>query len=94
MIHLRHLKNLFMFRAIRAAGGLVGRIEYPRTLILRMSSFESLAFAGAYLLLFAFTGSWFICGGVVGCLSVGIKHWLMARKHRATISVPVEASQQ
>lgn len=87
MIHLRHLKNLFLFRAIRAAGGLVGRIEYPRTLILRMSSFEALAFAGAYLLLFAFTGSWFIFGGVVGCLSVAIKHRLMARRYRAVTAV-------
>lgn len=39
-IHVRHLRNLFLFRSINNANMVRGRIEYGRTLLLRMSSSE------------------------------------------------------
>lgn len=92
-VHIRHLRNLYLFRAINGTGSVRGRIEYSRALLLRMSSTEWLIFSGAYLLLFAFTTSWFILGGVIGCLSVAVKHQKLARKYRTTPAAAVQASQ-
>lgn len=81
-VHIRHLRNLFLFRTLKATGGLTGRIEYSRPLLLRMASAEWLIFSGAFLLLFAFTKSWFILGGAVGCPFLAIKNMKLARKYR------------
>jgi hypothetical protein len=92
-IHTRHLRNLFLFRAINKTGGVSGRIEYSRALLLRMSSVESLVFSGMFLLLFAFTQSWFILGGAVGCLSLAAKHYKLARKRSAVARSAVQTPQ-
>ena len=78
-IHMRHFRNLFLFRAA-ASNAVRGRIEYSRRVILRSSSLELLEFSGLFLSLFAFTHSWFVLGGGVGCLSVAHKHWRLARR--------------
>ena len=54
-VHMRHLRNLFLFRALVGGDAVRGRIEYPRPLMLRMSSLEFLAFSGLYLVVFLFT---------------------------------------
>lgn len=94
MIHIRHLRNLFLFRAIRKSRAVVGRIEYPRVLLLKMSFFECVVFSGVYLFLFAFTTNWFIFGGVIGCLSLAGKHFVLARKYRTIESLAVQTSRQ
>jgi hypothetical protein len=85
-IHVRHLRNLFLFRAIEGSDAARGRIEYSRPLILRMSSVEFLAFAGLFGLLFVFTGSWFVMGGAFACFLTAGKHWWLAR--RQVVSKP------
>jgi hypothetical protein len=79
-IHVRHFRNLVLFRAIVGSDAVRGRIEYPRRLMLRMSSIEILAFSGLFAVVFAFTGSWFVLGGAVTCLSLAFKHFRLARK--------------
>ena len=79
-IHMRHFRNLFLFRAA-GSDAIRGRIEYSRRVVLRSSSLELLEFSALFLALFAFTHSWFILGGGVACLSVAGKHWRLARKH-------------
>jgi len=91
-VHTRHLRNLYSFRAINKTGGVTGRIEYARPLMLRMSAVDSLVFSGLYLVLFAFIQSWFIFGGVVVCLSVAVKHFRLARKWSATVAATVPSS--
>src|SRR5215467_1285796 len=68
-IHIRHVRNLFLFRAITSGNAVVGRIEYSRPIILRSSSIELAAFAGLFGLVFLFTRSWFVLGGAFGTLS-------------------------
>ena len=79
-VHMRHLRNLFLFRSINNTNLVHGRIEYARTLLLRMSSWECFAFSGLFLILFAFTRSWFILGGVTGCFLLGVNHRRLASK--------------
>jgi hypothetical protein len=90
-IHMRHFRNLLLFRAIIRTDEVRGRIEYARGLMLRMSSFEFLAFSGLFTVLFLFTGSAFVLGGVAACLSIAGKHWRLARKH---VSPPSHITQE
>lgn len=83
-VHVRHLRNLFLFRSMRGTDLVRGRIEYARFLILRMSSVEFLAFSGLFAVLFAFTQSWFMLGGTFACFVTAAKNWRLARKHAAS----------
>jgi len=56
-VDVRPLRNLYLFRAMSDTGGVRGRIEYPRALLLRISSPEWFIFPGAFLLLFVRTKS-------------------------------------
>jgi len=82
-IHVRHTKNLFLFHAMRHADVVRGRIEYSRPLILRLSAVEFLSLAALYAVLFFFTRSWFVTGGVFACLLLAGKHWWLARRWAA-----------
>lgn len=83
-VHVRHFRNLFLFRAI--AGAVQGRIQYPRPLMLRMSSVELLAFSVSFGVLFVFTSSWFLLGGAIACLGIALKHRRLANKHVANVT--------
>ena len=91
-VHLRHIRNFFTFRGINAGNAVSGRIEYSRPFVLRTSSAELFAFAGFYLLLFAFMPNSFWLGGVAACFSIALKHRRLARK--ATLSAPVASQSQ
>jgi len=56
VVHIRHVRNWFLFRTIVRLGGIRGRIEYPRRVMLTMSSLEILSFAGLFTVIFVFTG--------------------------------------
>jgi hypothetical protein len=81
-VHMRHYRNLFLFRNAFGPAGVTGRIEYPRKIILRISSFEFLEFAVLYFLVFVATQSWFLLGGALMCLGVANKHRILARRHK------------
>jgi hypothetical protein len=40
-----------------------------------------LSFSGLFLILYFFTGSWFILGGVMSLLGIAAKHSKLARKY-------------
>lgn len=80
VVHVRHLRNWFLFRKALGAGGVRGRLEYPRGIILRMSALEFLAFAGVFCVLYAATTSWFILGGTLACAVTAWRHLRLAQK--------------
>lgn len=79
-IHTRHIRNFLIFKAA-STDAVRGRIEYSRPLSLRASSVEMLSFSGLFLILYIFTGSWFILGGVISLLSIAAKHSKLARTY-------------
>lgn len=80
MVHMRHFRNLHLFRSLQKDAGLRGRLEYPRPLILRASAAEGLSFATMYLLLAVAFASWFFLGGALSCLALWSKHRSLARQ--------------
>jgi hypothetical protein len=79
-IHIRHVRNLFLFRALLADHGIKGRLEYPRPIMLRLSAMEIVSFSILYAVLFVVTTNWFLLGGAVACLSLAINHRNLARR--------------
>jgi hypothetical protein len=79
-VHTRHLRNLFVFRAIIDPDLVRGRIEYSRVFLLRMSATELITFSGVFFLLFVFTQDWFMLGGAASCLSTAEKHRRLVHK--------------
>ena len=77
-IHIRHVRNLFLFRALLAGGGITGRIEYRRPIMLRLSAMEIVSFSILYAILFVVTGNWFLLGGAFACLSLALNHRKLA----------------
>jgi hypothetical protein len=92
-IHVRHIRNLFLFRVVNGEE-INGRIEYARALTLKMSAVDFVAFSILFLVLFAFTGSWFILGGAAGNLLVAVKHSALAAKHRSSTVAALQAPRQ
>jgi hypothetical protein len=93
-IHVRHVRNLFLFRAILGTDDIQGRMHYARPSMLRMSAVELFAFAGMYAFLFLFTFSWFVFGGVFACLGIAMKHRSLAEKHSAALMAKTAAVQK
>jgi hypothetical protein len=81
-VHMRHFRNLFLFRSTFGPAGITGRIEYPRKIILRLSAFEFLEFSVLFFLLYVATQSWFLLGGSLACLIISFRHWALARRHK------------
>ena len=77
-IHIRHLRNWFMFS--KGAGLMQGRLSYSRSLTLRMSAFELFLFAVLYFGLFIVTPSSFLLGGALLCAGKSVQHYRLARK--------------
>ena len=85
-VHVRHFRNLFLFRAIAGTDAVQGRIQYPRPLMLRMSSVELLAFSVSFGVLFVFTSSSFLLGGAIACLGIALKHRRLANKRVVNVT--------
>lgn len=79
-IHVRHFRNLFLFRAIAGSDVVQGRIQYSRHLSLRMSAVELYGFAVLFLVISVFTRSWFTVGGALSCFVTATKHLRLAQK--------------
>jgi hypothetical protein len=81
-VHLRHVRNIASFRLMRRGEGVSGKIEFERWYTLRLSAADAFAFGlfcgGAA----ALTGSWFLAGGLVTCLGVGVRHWSASARLR------------
>jgi hypothetical protein len=73
-IHVRHLRNYFLFRTMIAGEGVAGRMEYARRTILTQSAVEFFAFAALYAAVFILTMRWFVLGGAFACSVIGVEH--------------------
>ncbi len=83
-IHVRHFRNLALFRFAARSQGVEGKISYKKWLSLNVSAVEMASFAIMLLIILLLTGRLFFAGGALTCLMTGIKHSRMsaAEYHR------------
>jgi hypothetical protein len=79
-VHIRHLRNIFLFREINLRGGVEGSILYRRWFSYQISFFDFALFGGLFLLTAILTGSWFFAGGVISCFLIAFKHKSLSGK--------------
>jgi hypothetical protein len=78
-VFVRHFRSIAMFSVTRDGQGVEGQVRYRRWLGFWLSGADLLIFAGLFLFLFLLMGSWFMLGGVFGCLVIGLRHLWSAR---------------
>ena len=85
VICVGHFGNIYRFKLALLSSGIEGYIKMSREAALRVSAVDLLAMAGLFLFAFLLTASWWMAGGVVGCLYYITLHgfWLR-RLHRQT----------
>jgi hypothetical protein len=81
-VHVRHLRNWFLFGHGLGAEGVQGHVKYPRQLLLRMSSFEILVFAGVFTVLYFLTINWLFLGGATSCTIIAFRHYRLAKNYK------------
>jgi hypothetical protein len=90
-VHVRHVRNLYLFRMALLPNAIRGRIEYSRFVALRSSSIELVSFAAMFLVIFVLTHSSYVLGGSVTCVYTAWTQWTLAREHPL---LSVEAGQE
>jgi hypothetical protein len=85
VVIIRNLHGWFLYRNCTEQGGIKGHIEYPRKLILQISSLELFTYAGLFLVIFLFTSDLFLLGGTTTCSGIAIVHYIAAKKQGAKI---------
>ena len=91
VVHLRHLRNVFLFREIKTHGGVDGEISYRKWFSYRVSAFEINLFGFLFLIITVLTFSTFFLGGALMSFGIGFKHNLMAKKAKSISSQAIEA---
>ena len=91
-IHVRHLRNYFLFRSILAGGAVTGRLEYRRPAILAHSATELFCFAFLYAVVAVVTTNAFVAGGALACALVATKHRQWSRDAAARPAVAPESA--
>ena len=84
-VHVRDVRNLWMFRRTLDGRGARGRVEYDRGLVLQLSAIDLGCFAAIYGVGFVATGSAFMLGGALFMLVNVIKHVRLMRCHARAV---------
>jgi hypothetical protein len=79
-VHIRHIRNWFMYRDYLASSDIRGHIEYSRSVTLKSSAIDRMLFSALFLVLFFVTASSFVLGGAAGCTLSAWKHYSLAKK--------------
>ncbi len=80
VIHLRHWRNITMFRLAAQPNVIQGTIGYTKPTSYKMSAAELFTFAVLYLLMALTVNSWFILGGSLACLVLSLQQQIRARR--------------
>lgn len=82
VVHARHISNILLFRTMRTAGAVEGRIKYARWVTERLSTAHLLSSATLFAICFVISGKVLFLGGVLGCLASAQRHMRQARRPR------------
>ena len=80
VINLRHLRNLWFFRALCEPGVVEGKLAYTHRFSLRTSGIDLMLYAALYLFCAWAAGRLFFVGGVVACTLLALRQFVLARR--------------
>jgi hypothetical protein len=84
-VHLRHLRNVSLIRAIRRdGGGVEGQIAYRKWFSYKISASEFYTFSGLFLIIAVLAYSPFFMGGALMCFCTGFKHSRLSKRAKVT----------
>jgi len=78
---LRQYQQIMVFREVRRRGGLQGRVTVARQLSFMQTVYSLYSYVIVYLVLFVFTGSWFVLGGALATFvnSRRLRDWVVIK---------------
>ena len=79
-VHVRHVRNIVFFRALRTPGAMEGHLRNSRWVILRLSATEFISFAILFAICFVVSAHPFFLGGTLTCLATGWEHEKRSRR--------------
>ncbi|TMA71166.1 MAG: hypothetical protein E6J67_23520 [Deltaproteobacteria bacterium] len=74
VVHMRHVRNVVLFRSLAVANDVEGVLRYPRWLSYQQSSVELGTFAGLFFLIAVIDRSAFCLGGGFATLWTALRH--------------------
>lgn len=80
VVHMRHLRNIVLFRAFGVPGAVEGHLRYARWVTQRVHVVDLAAFAGLFAICYVVSGDILFIGGVLGCLGTLRRHACNARQ--------------
>jgi hypothetical protein len=80
MIHMRHVRNIVLFRALGVPGAIEGHVRYARWVTEQTHVVELGAFAALFAICYVVSGQIMFAGGVLGCLGTLHRHARNARR--------------
>lgn len=75
-----HARSITLSLLSRIPGGVTGKTEYARWLLLLMAAREFLTFAALFLVVYLITDSWLFLGGALFTLATAMQLWVQARE--------------
>ena len=80
VVHLRHARNIILFRSLGTPGAVEGHVKYARWVTEQAHLGELVAFAVFFGLCYLLSGAILFIGGVLGCLGILRRHARNARR--------------
>lgn len=82
MVHMRHLRNIVLFRSLGVPGAAEGHLRYARWVTEQVHVVDLGAFAALFAICYVVSGEILFVGGVLGCLGVLRRHARNAKRPR------------
>lgn len=79
-VHFSHARSITLSLLSRIPGGVTGKTEYARWLLLLMAAREFLTFAALFLVVYLIADSWLFLGGALFTLGTAMQLWVQARE--------------
>jgi hypothetical protein len=80
VVHMRHLRNIVLFRALRTPGAAEGHVRYARWVTDRVHLVDLGAFAVLFGVCYVLSGQILFIGGLLACLGQVWRHSRSARR--------------
>ena len=83
VLHIRHIKNIVVFKCVKVSRGISGHIKYSMWFSYLSAFVDFISFGILFLVIFLISSDYFVLGGVITCLLQSLMFYLRAFKIRS-----------